>query len=896
MQTYEIIVSGRAVRANSADTTLVRTSVGIDKIHVLFDNEEWRSFPVRVTFANGETLVSTSVTLAALESDEWAAEAECTIPWEVIQTLGGIRITFQGTDSSGKHIITEASGTPLTVVEAGDVVDGSEPQPDPTIDEWHQAYADAMAAASDAASAAEQISEILHGTDAQTLEELIAALGSALRYKGSVATYADLPEDAEQGDTYNVAAAYGDYPAGTNWAWTGTQWDALGGSMANATQSASGLMSAADKAKLDAAPSAYGDGLTVTGSTLSLGPLVGEGNPTRGCAIFGVGAEGWARQASTVGKNLLDCSTAIGSEGGLTFASGSNGGIKLSGTNSSSVYRLTNGNTALSPSTTYVISGMQATIRLRLTLYDNNNAQTREIYATASSAQFTTSASEIKCVAVIVVSTGTYNTTFYPQLEAGSTATSYEPYSGGAPSPSPDYPQAIEVARGRNLFTRKFENMIVNNDGSVAVSTGVNVYVAAVARNTDYVVSAIGKNRCNVTKVPSENITNGMSGTSLIISNASANTFNSGDADYVAVYLCSTGAESECQLELGSTPTPYVPYGHVGLEVQGRNLASRALNPSSSGQYVDALFIDADFKADTDYMISFIGTNGHKIYTNENLFTETHLVCNGTRQSVTLHTVSSVGVDKTSQYTNGYGWRIFKNDGGNSVVPNFSAVMLELGDAAHAYEPYHRTTTPIPLPAKGWAGGLPDGTADALAVDSAGRWEWTGATGKAVFDGDESWVADNGRFRLLISEIAAHTAESAAVDNGVMSSHFVATSNSMTYEGAAQGVHRRINGMHELIASRGIAADTLTNWTTWLASNPVTVLYPLATPATEHGYLDLPALPEGSTVTIPELSQVGVSWWVAGAEAAVEHASNERRRIESRLTALESAVAEIATA
>ena len=56
-------------------------------------------------------------------------------------------------------------------------------------------------------------------------------LGSALTYKGSVDTYDQLPKDAEVGDTWNVAQAYQTYPAGTNYAWTGTAWDALGGSV-----------------------------------------------------------------------------------------------------------------------------------------------------------------------------------------------------------------------------------------------------------------------------------------------------------------------------------------------------------------------------------------------------------------------------------------------------------------------------------------------------------------------------------------------------------------------------------------------------------------------------------------------------------------------------------------
>lgn len=50
--------------------------------------------------------------------------------------------------------------------------------------------------------------------------------------KGSVDSYDKLPtENLTAGDVYNVVAAYGNYPAGTNWAWTGTEWDALGGNI-----------------------------------------------------------------------------------------------------------------------------------------------------------------------------------------------------------------------------------------------------------------------------------------------------------------------------------------------------------------------------------------------------------------------------------------------------------------------------------------------------------------------------------------------------------------------------------------------------------------------------------------------------------------------------------------
>lgn len=44
------------------------------------------------------------------------------------------------------------------------------------------------------------------------------------------------------------------------------------------------------------------------------------------------------------------------------------------------------------------------------------------------------------------------NFKFTLQLEEGSTATDYEPYVGGQPSPSPDYPQDIHVVKGHNEF------------------------------------------------------------------------------------------------------------------------------------------------------------------------------------------------------------------------------------------------------------------------------------------------------------------------------------------------------------------------------------------------------------------------------------------------------------
>ena len=64
-----------------------------------------------------------------------------------------------------------------------------------------------------------------------TKTELTDALSSVYKYKGSVNTYGNLPSNATAGDVYNVVASYNGVPAGTNWAWNGSSWDALGGTV-----------------------------------------------------------------------------------------------------------------------------------------------------------------------------------------------------------------------------------------------------------------------------------------------------------------------------------------------------------------------------------------------------------------------------------------------------------------------------------------------------------------------------------------------------------------------------------------------------------------------------------------------------------------------------------------
>lgn len=66
-----------------------------------------------------------------------------------------------------------------------------------------------------------------YATSADTVSAISAVeakLTNVYKYKGTVASYDLLPsQDLTAGDVYNVEAAYGNYPPGTNYAWTGTE-------------------------------------------------------------------------------------------------------------------------------------------------------------------------------------------------------------------------------------------------------------------------------------------------------------------------------------------------------------------------------------------------------------------------------------------------------------------------------------------------------------------------------------------------------------------------------------------------------------------------------------------------------------------------------------------------
>ena len=222
------------------------------------------------------------------------------------------------------------------------------------------------------------------------------------------------------------------------------------------------------------------------------------------------------------------------------------------------------------------------------------------------------------------------------QLEAGSTATSFEPYVGGIPAPNPDYPQAVQTVTGEQTITICGKNLVdINNfqDGSYTSTTGEWI--------------SYGSRACTIDKIPvkssstyvvDNHCTNGYTIKNLVDAYKADGTFisrllNNGsngatftttaDTAFINLTLSETSdtmrwndyqtdfanGTIQPQIELGSTATAYEPY-----QGQSYTISLGSIELCKIGTYQDYIWKDGDtwkiHKA-----IGKITLNGSETYT-----------------------------------------------------------------------------------------------------------------------------------------------------------------------------------------------------------------------------------------------------------------------------------------
>ena len=176
--------------------------------------------------------------------------------------------------------------------------------------------------------------------------------------------------------------------------------------------------------------------------------------------------KGQTSQTTYSGKNKIPTSDTISTTGttssGITFTLLSDGTIKANGTATAGISIYLTNDWLVFPAGTYTISDGIASGQSGTTFFlfadvqhSSGSAWDEKYFSTAASSTSTRQIEEtFRFRPRIVVRQGQTlnNLIFKPQLETGSTATSYEPYVGGTTSPNPSFPQPVNVVSGDNYI------------------------------------------------------------------------------------------------------------------------------------------------------------------------------------------------------------------------------------------------------------------------------------------------------------------------------------------------------------------------------------------------------------------------------------------------------------
>lgn len=225
-----------------------------------------------------------------------------------------------------------------------------------------------------------------------------------------------------------------------------------------------------------------------------------DGSLIWGKVSYGVKYKGNTSQQTYTGKNLMKYpyrDTTV-TRNGITFTDNGDGTITANGTTTGeALFWITRDTWSYStsnmviPAGTYTLSKTgNSGVYLYATIYGKTQGQITTVGASTSDATFTTTEEASLTIRVSVRSAGVSlnNLVLRPQIEAGSTATAYEPYVGGVPAPNPDYPQAVKTVTG--------DNMVKISDGqneqSYEVNLG-NIELCKIGDYQDYIYKSGGK-------------------------------------------------------------------------------------------------------------------------------------------------------------------------------------------------------------------------------------------------------------------------------------------------------------------------------------------------------------------------------------------------------------------
>lgn len=220
-----------------------------------------------------------------------------------------------------------------------------------------------------------------------------------------------------------------------------------------------------------------------------------SGDKLRGLNVYGK-----SKQRTTTGKNQLEIRVASQTINGITFAVNPDKSITANGTATEDAVLIINDNQGtflLEKNIEYILSGCPtggSSTKYRLQIYNYDGKNTTKVeFGEGATFKFTNENNSGYISASIIIKSGVTvsNLVFKPMVRLATiTDATYEPYTGGKASPSPDFLQTVENCENTEVSVRGFQlfdasripttsqsgaTVTNNGDGSFTVSGSGNL-------------------------------------------------------------------------------------------------------------------------------------------------------------------------------------------------------------------------------------------------------------------------------------------------------------------------------------------------------------------------------------------------------------------------------------
>ena len=441
------------------------------------------------------------------------------------------------------------------------------------------------------------------------------------------------------------------------------------------------------------------------------------------------------------------------------------------------------------------------------------------------------------------------------QLEKGSSATSFEPYVGGIPSPSPRYPQPVNVVSGSNQITICRENFAEFGDRK---DTTKYTYTSYQADNIDVEKTTTGGSFYASFKlhIPTPGrykfrgevlygsqsfyiysdflygatIKNGTFSQGAITYSydfPKAGTYYLGlDGSSVRKY----GVQDFMCLPSESTLSTYEMYQGNTYPI---NLPVKNLLDKSSVSILNAFINPTGYtlQASDNTRTLYISCKPNTTYTISKVMSSRFVV--GTSTSATINTTMTNGISNankpyitiTSRGSDTYLLVFYYNGSYDTLTPQqiLDTIQIEEGSKANAYTPYG--TTPIEMC------NMPNTTNQDYFYKDNGNWHKYNAIGKAVLNGgdNETWYRNNtyGAFYILLDNSLKAPNNNSII---VMSDNFKSeTANNAVNSSYDYCIATNTLGYTWVRYNSFTTTDQLK---TWLSTHNTNAYYVLDTPTT----------------------------------------------------------------